>query len=303
MTTKNCNRCGETKPADRDHWYFKGDKPASGPCKECRKEMAKENYYKDPKTANERAKKYRQSNPEKIKQISKQWRDANIERLKEAQRQNYIANREERIAYERERRRKGIAAEQERARRAADPEKYLQKGRRIRKKRERLDPEYKEKRAAALRDARRTDPDRFRGYDAKRYADPKGNIDRRVNASIRSSLRKRGLRKTSSKVLITGWTIDQLMGHLEELFEDGMGWHNTDQWHIDHIIPLTSVKYESEDDPAFRMVWALGNLAPLWAKDNLEKLARLDWKLPDTYKNPKLRELYEDRDFFLTMFG
>lgn len=141
-------------------------------------------------------------------------------------------------------------------------------------------------------------------YGRKRYhSDPKINIDRRIQAGIRKSLRKRGAHKTSPKAKTLGWTIDELMNHLEPLFEYGMTWDNMDAWHIDHIIPLSAVQYSSEDDPAFKWIWSLSNLAPLWANDNQEKLAQTDWVLPDTYKNPRLRALYEDRNEFLLAFG
>lgn len=303
MDKKLCTKCNEIKPADKEHWYFRNDRPASGPCKQCRKKIALEQHYKDTEASKARMKRYREENPDKMREASKRWYENNADYMIEKSKQNYIANREERIAYERERRRSGVAAEQDRARRAADPDKYRQKSRRVRKKRETIDPEYRSRKAAANRAARISDPERFRGYDAKRYADPKGNLDRRVNASIRTCLRRKGGRKTSSKAQFLDWSIDDLMSHLEQLFEEGMSWGNMSEWHIDHIIPLSAVQYDSENDPAFKWVWALSNLAPLWATDNLEKLARTDWVLPDTYKNPKLREIYEDRDEYLLMFG
>ena len=141
-------------------------------------------------------------------------------------------------------------------------------------------------------------------YSRNRYHnDPKVNVDRRIQSGIRKSLRKKGAHKTSPKAKILGWTIEQLIVHFEALFEEGMSWENMNAWHIDHIIPLSAVQYDSENDPAFKWVWALSNLAPLWATDNLEKLARTDWILPDSYTNPKLRALYDDRDDTLLMFG
>jgi hypothetical protein len=143
-----------------------------------------------------------------------------------------------------------------------------------------------------------------REYNRERYRnDPKINLDRRIKGAIRKSLRNRGCRKTSPKAQILGWTIDELIAHFGSLFEEGMSWANMDMWHIDHIMPLSAVQYASGDDAAFKWAWALDNLAPLWANDNQEKLARTDWVLPENYKNPKLRALYENRNQFLTVFG
>lgn len=48
-------------------------------------------------------------------------------------------------------------------------------------------------------------------------------------------------------------------------------------WHIDHIVPSASFKFESLDDPDFLICWGLDNLRPLEAKTNMSKGAKLDW--------------------------
>ena len=58
-----------------------------------------------------------------------------------------------------------------------------------------------------------------------------------------------------------------LKEHLESQFIDGMGWDNRVEWHIDHIIPLSSAKTEDE---LYRLCHYT-NLQPLWAEDNLKK--------------------------------
>jgi 5-methylcytosine-specific restriction endonuclease McrA len=50
-----------------------------------------------------------------------------------------------------------------------------------------------------------------------------------------------------------------------------MSWANRKDWHIDHIIPLSRFKFTSSIDPEFQAAWALSNLRPLWAKENLVK--------------------------------
>jgi hypothetical protein len=68
-----------------------------------------------------------------------------------------------------------------------------------------------------------------------------------------------------------GYSMDDLRTHLERQFLPGMGWHNIRLWHVDHIIPLSSFRFESIEDPEFKAAWALTNLRPLWAADNLKK--------------------------------
>jgi hypothetical protein len=58
---------------------------------------------------------------------------------------------------------------------------------------------------------------------------------------------------------------------LETQFTDGMSWDNRSEWHIDHIIPLSSAKTEDE----LYKLCHYENLQPLWAEDNLKKGARI----------------------------
>jgi hypothetical protein len=74
---------------------------------------------------------------------------------------------------------------------------------------------------------------------------------------------------------LAGYTVHDLIAHLESKFQPGMGWHNFGEWHIDHVRPRASFSFSSPADPAFLECWSLRNLQPLWAKDNLKKGARL----------------------------
>jgi hypothetical protein len=103
-----------------------------------------------------------------------------------------------------------------------------------------------------------------------RRATPRGNLDRRMSGSIRQALRraKKGGRRWQTLV---GYTLAELMAHLEQRFLPGMGWHNMGEWHIDHRIPVSGFEYESPDDPQFRACWSLDNLQPRWGVENLSK--------------------------------
>lgn len=43
------------------------------------------------------------------------------------------------------------------------------------------------------------------------------------------------------------------------------------EWHIDHIVPLSAFDITTEDSDGFKRAWALSNLRPLWAAENLKK--------------------------------
>ena len=68
-----------------------------------------------------------------------------------------------------------------------------------------------------------------------------------------------------------GYSLNDLVTHLERQIAPGMTWANYGKWHIDHVRPVSSFSYVVETDPAFRECWALANLRPLWAKANIIK--------------------------------
>ena len=70
---------------------------------------------------------------------------------------------------------------------------------------------------------------------------------------------------------LVGYSFDELASHLESQFEPGMSWENYGAWHVDHIIARRLFTYFVADDPQFRACWALPNLRPAWAGDNLRK--------------------------------
>lgn len=69
------------------------------------------------------------------------------------------------------------------------------------------------------------------------------------------------------------YTLADLKAHLERQFLPGMTWKNHGEWHIDHIIPRASFVFAGPDDDNFKRCWALPNLRPIWAQDNVRKNA------------------------------
>ena len=67
------------------------------------------------------------------------------------------------------------------------------------------------------------------------------------------------------------YTPGDVAEHIEANFLPGMGWHNRTDWHIDHIRPISSFGIEHWDSPEWRECFALKNLRPLWAEDNVRK--------------------------------
>jgi hypothetical protein len=80
-------------------------------------------------------------------------------------------------------------------------------------------------------------------------------------------LKKSDITKKNKTFDIVGCTPQSLKEHLETQFIDGMSWDKRSEWHIDHIIPLSSAKTEEE----LYSLCHYTNLQPLWAEDNLKK--------------------------------
>lgn len=99
------------------------------------------------------------------------------------------------------------------------------------------------------------------------------NPCRRMARSIWGVLRghKQGRRWAE----LLGYTETELRTHLERQLLKGMTWDNYGEWHIDHIIPLSSFVITGPECPELRRAWALTNLRPLWAKDNIAKGAKI----------------------------
>lgn len=142
------------------------------------------------------------------------------------------------------------------------------------KRREKADEnaEHIAKVAKAWRDA---NPDKLAEYSRLRRLKPKRRIENAVRSGIVRGIRvgEKSGRKTFA---LLGYSVAELMAHLEKQFQPGMTWDNYGDWHIDHIVPLSLFNYETLDDIDFKRAWALSNLQPLWALDNLKKMAKCD---------------------------
>lgn len=84
---------------------------------------------------------------------------------------------------------------------------------------------------------------------------------------IRMSFKNLGYNKNSKTFKILGCTSQEFYEHIELHFLDGMNWGNRKEWHIDHIIPISSAKTEEDIIKLNHYT----NLRPLWAIDNIRK--------------------------------
>lgn len=153
------------------------------------------------------------------------------------------------------RRREGMKKE-----RLKNPEKFRER-----------DRKWQEANRDAVNERRRTPERRAKAnlLQKEKSATPRGRAHSRMASAIYQALKhKKAGRKWETLV---GYTHDDLVRHLERQFVDGMSWDNAGKWHIDHIIPKSSFKYESAECDEFKACWALTNLRPLWAGENMRK--------------------------------
>ncbi len=97
---------------------------------------------------------------------------------------------------------------------------------------------------------------------------------RRIGGRILSTLFRKGWKKESTAQEYLGIKKDGFIEHIESLFRGGMSWENRSEWHLDHVIPLSTA--ETPED--IKKLWHYTNLQPLWKKENEEKSNLLDWR-------------------------
>jgi hypothetical protein len=99
---------------------------------------------------------------------------------------------------------------------------------------------------------------------------PRYIIANRCRAQLRNALcnAKKYLKSHTKDLLgVSSW--EEAKNHIEARFTDGMNWNNMDQWHIDHIKPISL--FNLEDPIQLAECFNIKNLQPLWAIDNIKK--------------------------------
>ncbi len=134
--------------------------------------------------------------------------------------------------------------------------------------------ENKEYRKQYLKEYSANNREKINAYDRKRRKSSiKVRLDEALSRQIGASLREVGSsKKNIGWEKAVGYTITQLIEHLQLKFKPEMNWGNYGSyWHIDHIIPKSWFKYSSYEDESFKKCWSLDNLQPLEATENHKK--------------------------------
>lgn len=123
-------------------------------------------------------------------------------------------------------------------------------------------------------------------YQRKKLkTDPIYKLKRNVSRVIAHQLIKAKSTKNNNSVFThLPFSVIQLKSHLENLFDFWMTWENRGRynratwndndpsswtWQLDHIVPHSTFKYKDMNSEEFRKCWALSNLRPYSAKQNI----------------------------------
>jgi len=102
-------------------------------------------------------------------------------------------------------------------------------------------------------------------------SDPIFAMQRRLRARVRAVFRDKNISENNAQLL--GCSYESFLRHIERQFLKGMSWDNKNEWHLDHITPISSAKNEKELLGLFHYT----NIRPIWASDNLSKNKKIEF--------------------------
>ena len=245
---KICSKCLVEKPLSAFHKRKESKIGVVSACKECSKEKQQ---------------KWRAENPEKAKQIKNKWNRKNPNYQKEYYKKNAekIIKRSEQWVKNNHDRKNEINKEWAKK----NPDKA--------KKWAKENPEkVKEIKVKSYKKCLKTVGERKK---QRLKIDLKFKLNHNISNNLRKSLK--GNKAGCAWENLLGFTINELREHLEKLFYNCMTWDSflKGDVHIDHKIPLAAFNFTRPEDEGFKKAWALKNLQPLWAIDNLKKGTKL----------------------------
>lgn len=242
---KVCSKCGENKPTSEFYTHKQtrdGLRPA---CKACTGAQNKAWRLDNPERMAELVAAWEKANPTSSRERALRWYHANSGNVASSRRDSYPEKAE-------------VLREKSRVWRRENPQRVSETNR-----------------AWAAKNQ-----DKVKAYSDAARSSPKGRIDHSVRSAVRAGIRA-GAKAGRKTFDLLGFSSAELRAHLEVLFEPGMSWANYGEWHIDHIRPLASFRYDTPDHPDFTAAWSLKNLQPLWAFDNMSKGAKYEPELAD----------------------
>lgn len=197
-------------------------------------------------------KKYREANKEKISEYAKKYNQANKEKKAEYAKKYYQANKEKLV-------------NRIKKYNQANKEKLAKRSKKYREANKEKEAEYKKKYYQANKEKHN------KYYRERLNTDSLFKMKRYLRTRTSVAFKKKGYKKNSKTEKMLGISYEKVKKHIGRQFQKGMTWSNYGEWHIDHIIPLSSAKTEAE----LLKLCHYRNLQPLWATDNISKGAKI----------------------------
>ena len=233
--------------------------------KEERKIYKKKYYLENKEQLSANHKIYNQENKEKIAAQRKIHYQENIEEIKERGKKYYEENKEKKAEYQK------IYRQENKEEKALYFKKYYLENKEISKK---YYQENKEEKAEYQKIYYQENKEKVNEYRVNYFnSHPIRKLRSRLRSRTNSFFKYKGYKKKNRTEEILGANWKTVESFMEAKFVDGMNWDNIGEWHIDHIIPLSSAETEQE----IIKLCHYTNLQPLWAFDNLSKGNKLDW--------------------------
>ena len=252
--TKICSKCNLELSITEYHKSSSSQDGIVNRCKSCRKFEGVEYRKKYDDLLKERKKTYKLNNPNKItetnKKSGKKYKDLNREKIKQSS-IIYRENNKEKLK---------IKSKNYKLNNLNKIKEYNLKNKESIKQ---YKQEYYVKNKELIN----------KKIILKYHTDPMFKLSHLTRSRILKYLKSKNIIKCTKTFNLIGCTKIELKHHIESLFIDGMSWDNQGKWHIDHIIPLSSVKTEEE----IYKLCHYTNLQPLWAEDNLKKSNKLNY--------------------------
>jgi len=248
---KWCSSCKKSIPFDNFNLDSKILDGHCAICRECSKNKRKNNleYYKQ-----KDAERYQNKRGELIEKAAK-YRVTHQEQIKGLRDKYYQENKETILAKNNEYR-----------------ENNLDK---IKDRQKEYHLEHKESRNSISKEYNKNNRKKLSEYVRYRYNNDNDYKLRRIcREMVKRMFYAINTKKNLTTNEILGYSPLELKQHIEKQFKPGMAWNNYGEWHIDHIIPISTAKNLEEGIELSR----LENLQPLWAEENLTKGNKTNWE-------------------------
>jgi hypothetical protein len=282
MMTKTCCKCKKEKDVGE---FCKDKRAKDGKNRTCRK-CASDYQHSHKEKAKEYNAEYYKKNQDRIKKNVEEYRRENIDKIREYHSSTKYRERRK------ETRKKCAGNYQQENKEAHNRASREYKSRnkekiRVKTKEYESRPEVRQHMSEYGRKYRIDNEEKIKESARKRYKvkilNESFRLKKNVSRAIALALNRVGKSKNGNSITkYLSYSIKELKEHLEKQFEPWMNWDNygpvslyKKNWQIDHIIPQVSFNYQTMDCEEFKRCWALENLRPLDAIENMIKGDRL----------------------------